>query len=169
MLSHPPNQQGFEVFFKAPTEDIADPVPDPVAHPHCSMPNTPFAPPSTPVHVAPPPYGSFPFGYASYAPPYMPYPPFGSPYPPNPHAPAPARPSMSPTWPNLHESSSDPSDPEEPNPYPEMMVFMETLATLYPKHNLDHHVKVSETKGFCTLMSSRAYRYGTLLVSAWLP
>ena len=25
---------------------------------------------------------------------------------------------------------------------------METLATLHPKHNLDHHVKVFEDKGF---------------------
>ena len=148
MLSCPLNQQGFEVFFKAPTKDITDPVPDPVAHPHHSMPDTPFAPPSTPVHIAPPTYGSFPFGYAPYTPPYMPYPPFGGPYPPNPHAPAMAGPSTSPTRPNLYESSSNPSNPEGPNPYPETTVFMETLATLYQKHNLEHHVKVFEDKGF---------------------
>ena len=97
---------------------------------------------------APPPYGSFPFRYAPYAPPYMPYPPFGSPYPPNPHAPAMAGPSMSHTRPNLQESSSDPSYPEGPNPYPETTVFMETLATLYLKHSLDCHVKVFKDRGF---------------------
>ena len=55
---------------------------------------------------------------------------------------------MSPAQPNLHESSSNPSDPEGLNPYPEMMVFMETLATLYLKRNLDRHVKFFEDKGF---------------------
>ena len=104
----------------------------------CPIPFSALVPPSTPVHTAPPPYGSFPFKYAPYAPPYMPYLPFGSPYPPNPHAPAMAGPSMSPARPNLQESSSDSSNPEGLNPYPEMTVFMETLATLYPKRKAQY-------------------------------
>ena len=147
MLSCPPNGPRF-FFFKTPTAGTTVLVPEPVAHPHGSMPDTPLSPPSTPVHAAPLPYSPFPFGYGPYPPPYTLYPPFAGPYPPNPHAPAMAGPLTSPAWTNLQESSCNPSDPEVPNPYPETMAFMETLATSHLKCSLDCHVKVFKDTGY---------------------
>ena len=48
----------------------------------------------------------------------------------------------------MQEGLSDSSNLEVPNPYLETTAFMETLATLHPKHSLDHHVKVFEDNGY---------------------
>jgi len=53
---------------------------------------------------------------------------------------------------NVADGSSDPSNPEEANPYLETMHFMEALAWGHPKWSLHHHIHVFEAKRFCILM-----------------
>ena len=48
----------------------------------------------------------------------------------------------------VSNGSSDPINPDEPNPYPETTSFMEALAALHPKCSLHHYIPVFEINGF---------------------